>query len=101
MAAEPRRANAHIMPMRGLWRSGLGHSTAASEPAYTELSAAELEWVARRVQHAGDFGFDSCDEDSISEFFGVQLNAAGGGADPKVSVGVGSVRAWNLLMLVR
>ena len=52
----------------------------ASEPIYTELSPAELEWLARHVQHARDLGIDPCDEDSISEFFGVQLNAAGDGA---------------------
>jgi len=50
----------------------------AIEPTYTELSPAEVEWLARLVQHARDLGIDPCDEDSISEFFGVQLNAAGG-----------------------
>jgi hypothetical protein len=34
------------------------------------------------------------------DFFGVQLNAAGVGVDAKVSVGVGSLRGWNSLILL-
>ena len=35
----------------------------------------------------------------MSEFFDAQLNVKGEGDDLKVSAGVGSVRAWNSLIL--
>jgi hypothetical protein len=37
----------------------------------------------------------------MSEIFGVQLNAAGDGADLKVSVGLRNLRGWNSLILLR
>jgi hypothetical protein len=57
-------------------------------------------WLARHVQHARDLGIDGSGEDSISEFFGVQLNAAAEGADLKVSVGLRNLRPWNSLILL-
>ena len=87
------------MVARRSWRWGL--TWLSSIRVWSAPSPAEVEWLARLVQHARDLGIDPCDEDWVSGFFGVQLNAAGEGADLKVSVGVGSVRAWNSLILVR
>jgi hypothetical protein len=64
-------------------------------------SRAELGRLAGHVQHTRDVGVDAFDEDSISEFVGVQLNAARDGSGRNVSVVVGSVRAWNSLILLR